>query len=541
MGPQIRRHGSVDGGGPARARSRWPMRDLPVAFWLAALLLVVIVHPWLPMARWLAIHLLLLGAVSHSILVWSKYFADALLHTSSDAADRVRQTRRLVLLNGGVVVVAVGIAVTLWVLVVVGAVAVVAAVTWHGVSLATAARGSLSARFSSTVRYYLAAASLLPVGVALGVAIARGVAVPWHARLVIAHAALNLLGWIGLTVTGTLVTLWPTMLRTRIVEGAEQAARRALPVLLVALAVTVTGTVLGWRYVAGGGLALYIAGLVVLLKPFALTARRKPPSTYAAFSVLGAVAWFVGSLVAAATTLVTAETWAAAGVRFGSLVPALVVGFALQVLLGALSYLLPVVFGGGPAAVRASNRELDRGGALRATVINLGLAVSLLPVPSLARVVCASLALCGFAAFLPLMLRAARAARRVRRDPPRPPTRDQRAAEAARVHRRNGVWAAGGVVLVMVAVVVGVVLDPAVSSGSRTSGAGGEMVPTGVTPQESTTVAIAPSRGFGGGSRRACAAPALGEGCVAYSPRRQRALKPGGDHRSCLPLCGRDA
>lgn len=38
--------------------------------------------------------------------------------------------------------------------------------------------------------------------------------------------------------------------------------------------------------------------------------------------------------------------------------PIFVVGFLLQVLLGAMSYLLPQRMGGGPAVVRASIRNL---------------------------------------------------------------------------------------------------------------------------------------------------------------------------------------
>ena len=39
------------------------------------------------------IHLLALGAVSHAILVASRHFTDALLHSADD--DRIGQNRRL--------------------------------------------------------------------------------------------------------------------------------------------------------------------------------------------------------------------------------------------------------------------------------------------------------------------------------------------------------------------------------------------------------------------------------------------------------------
>ena len=53
-------------------RGFWPMRDLPVVGWLLATLLVVLAHPFFPAPRWLLIHVVLLGAATHSILVWSR-------------------------------------------------------------------------------------------------------------------------------------------------------------------------------------------------------------------------------------------------------------------------------------------------------------------------------------------------------------------------------------------------------------------------------------------------------------------------------------
>ena len=215
----------------AGGRGFWPLRDLPVLGWLAATVVVAFVHPVVPAPRWLMIHLLLLGAVSHAILVWSRYFTDALLHTAG--ADRRGQERRLLLLNGGVVGVVTGVLTGVWPLTLLGATAVGGAVLWHGWTILRRLRAALPSRFGSSVRYYVAAACFLPVGAGLGTVLARDPADPWHTRLVVAHASVNLLGWVGLTVVGTLVTLWPTMLRTRIAEGAERAAARALPVLVV--------------------------------------------------------------------------------------------------------------------------------------------------------------------------------------------------------------------------------------------------------------------------------------------------------------------
>ena len=71
-----------------------PLRDLPALLWLTAVVVVALAHRELPAPRWLLIHLLLLGAVTHSILVWSQHFTDALLHNAPTAtAYRTRAVR----------------------------------------------------------------------------------------------------------------------------------------------------------------------------------------------------------------------------------------------------------------------------------------------------------------------------------------------------------------------------------------------------------------------------------------------------------------
>src|SRR5699024_11727735 len=80
-------------------RGRRIVRDIPVVIWLVFRLMVVGAHPGLPVARWLMIHLLVLGAVSRSILGWSQYFAQALLHTPTSPDDRRSQSVRLGLIH----------------------------------------------------------------------------------------------------------------------------------------------------------------------------------------------------------------------------------------------------------------------------------------------------------------------------------------------------------------------------------------------------------------------------------------------------------
>lgn len=401
------------GGGRTGGRF-WPLRDLPAVLWLVATAAAALLHTALPAPRWLMIHLLLLGAVSHSILVWSRHFADALLHTPAHAGDRRRQSTRLALLNAGTALVVAGILAGRLPATAAGAAAVAVAALWHGGSLVAQLRAALPARFAMTVRYYVAAAALLPVGALFGTLMARGTDDRTHERLLLAHVALNVLGWLGLTVLGTLVTLWPTMLRTRIAAGAERAASRALPVLVLAVTLTVAAALTGLLTGAALGLGLYLVGLALLALPFIRAARGKPPASFAACSVLAGLVWLVATLVLLTFAVAGSATWGQAHYRLAAVTPALAAGFASQVLFGALSYLMPVALRGGPAAVRAAAQVLDRGGPLRLALVNLGLLAALSPVPDTVRALAGLLVLGGFAAFLPLMALAARASRRAK-------------------------------------------------------------------------------------------------------------------------------
>lgn len=390
----------------------WPVRDLPVVLWLLAAVVVALQPAFLPAPRWLLVHVLLLGALSHAILVWSRHFADALLHTAPSELDRRRQSRRLVLENLGALAVLTGVVRGRWPVTLAGATAVGTAVGWHGAALAQLLRRALPSRFGPTVRYYVAAACFLPVGAALGTALARGLDYPRDEQAALAHVAVNVLGWVGLTVVGTLVTLWPTMLRTRIAAGSERAARRALPLLAGAVVVTAGGALTGVRLLAALGLAGYLAGLGMVAGAFVTTARGKRPSSFPTWSVLAGVLWLIGCLSVLTVGVATAGSWAEVADRLDGVALFVAVGFGAQLLLGALSYLVPMVLGGGPTPVRAANAVVERAAAVRVGVTNAALLVCVLPVPTAVRDVCSALVLAALTSFLPLLLLAVRASRR---------------------------------------------------------------------------------------------------------------------------------
>ena len=396
-------------------RGFWPMRDIPTVLWLLLTVVAALAHRSLPMPGWLMIHLLLLGAVTHAILVWSQYFSFALLRSAATDRDRRRQSIRLVLSNAAAALVVAGVLSGVWAITVTGAAALIVAVGWHGATLFARMRGSMPGRFGRTIRYYIASAALLTLGAALGAWLARGDSAP---QLVIAHALINVLGWIGLTVAGTVVTLWPTILRTRADENAATGASRALPVLAGGVVVAATGAALAQLLVVAAGLVAYLAGLALIFLSLLRAARQKAPHSFAALSVGAALIWWAGAVdmvaVGAIVAAIDGSGFAALDALFGQIVPYLAAGFAAQVLVGALSYLIPVVLGGGPSPVRVGTAAFDAAGILRVTVANVALAVCALPVSSLMRVVASMMYLVAMASFLVVMWRAMRAQRRAK-------------------------------------------------------------------------------------------------------------------------------
>ncbi len=488
--------------GAGTGRGRWALRDYPGLLWLVLAVLMTLVHPFVPGSRWLMVHLVLLGALTHSIMVWSTHFTQALLKTAPGLDDRRVQARRLLLLLVGTAVTLVGVPTGWWPVTVVGASLVTVAVAWHGVQLWRRLRVALPGRFRITVRYYLAAAVCLPVGATLGATLALGLGDPLHGRFLLAHVAVNVLGWVGLTVTGTLLTLWPTMLRTPIGPAAERRATEALPLLVASLSLLVVAGVAGVRLLALLALTGYAVALLWWASAALAPVRKAPPREFAPASVGLSLLWWLGGIVVVLVRLARSGTWGEFTTGFGTVSAILVVGFAGQLLPGALSYLVPSVLGGGKTVVRAGQRWFDRFGTARLVTVNLGLLLCLLPVPSWVRVLVSGLVLLALAAFVPLMVGGILASVRARREVAEAQARGERPAgarpapglAAGAPDRMPSVWSGGQLVTALSALVlavsVGVVLDPAAAGlggGTGTVSGGRTAVePTGRT----TTVQV---------------------------------------------------
>ncbi|MET4004590.1 nitrite reductase (NO-forming) [Arthrobacter sp. UYCu511] len=455
---------------PSMDRSRWHLRaNAPAVLWLVALVVVVLFHRNIPVSSWLMVHLLLLGAVTNSILVWSWHFAQALLR--GPTPNNRAMVARLVALNISIVVVVVSMVANIWLLTLLGSIGVGLAVAWHALVLGIRAHKALPSRFGPTVWYYVAGCLLLPVGAGVGAALAAGLTGEAHVRLLLVHMSVNILGFVGLAVLGTLMTLLPTMLRTRVADGAEAVARRGVVPLLAGVLLTAAGAGAGVLFLCSVGLLVYLGGVAYILWPLAKVVRAKPPTTFAPLSAIAALLWLLVGLIWLVALTFTSSGWESLHHGIDAVVPVLAAGFVAQVLGSALTYLMPVVLGGGPAALKRRTAVLNQAGWFRVALTNAALVVSLLPVPSLVRVGTSVLVLVGLAWFLPLLamavpkkssdaVRAPRAPAAETEPGAKAPSTAPASAGYDPAPRRRLGQAAAALAVVVLVIVAGILADP---------------------------------------------------------------------------------
>ena len=396
----------------ASGRGTWHRRaSKPVSHWMFVLIGVLLLHKFIPNSGWLLVHIVTLGLITNSILIWSQHFTEALMKIKIPDEHRGTQVRRIFILNAGILVLMVGMigqlsVPGLYAATVVGALIVGTMVAWHALYLLKQVRQALPSRFGVTIRFYITAALMLPLGAAFGAMIAYpNLKGTLHSQFLLAHEVVNVLGFVGITVVGTLVTFWPTMLRTKMVDKALTHSLRALYLMCGGLALTLAGSMFGMRPLAAAGLVVYLIALLIVAWVMVRTLRTKRPNEYPPMSVGMGFLWLI---VGVATTAYMVATTPFAQLDVRAVTPIFVVGFLLQVLLGAMSYLLPQLMGGGPAVVRASNKEFSRFAAGRVTAVNLALIIFMLPSSMVGQSIKIAVAIVGalaLVAFIPLMVR----------------------------------------------------------------------------------------------------------------------------------------
>ena len=372
---------------PHRRTTQIKRNAVVVAWIFTALVLLAgkYAQLWPNLDVWAPLHAALLGALGSAITIWSAHFADTLLHRPA-WGGALMLNGRLGLHSLGAALVITGVCINSQIVIGVGASCVAVSATLGVVAMVVQKRRAVAARMTALVDYYICSLSYLMVGALAGWSIKyfdfKGQAA-WSNRMYLAHVPIMVLGVLGITVLGTLVVLWPTMLRTKMEPVAPRQAQRALPGLALAVAVIAFSGL--WRPLAGIGALLYLLSAAAVVAPLWRTGARKGVTNYAGLSTAAALAWLAWCVIRLGVGVSYAANDDAARAVAHGLRLAVVSGFALQILLAALSFLTPVMLGGGPAMSRLTHAIMDRYTWWRITTINLCLALACLPLPPAVR------------------------------------------------------------------------------------------------------------------------------------------------------------
>jgi nitrite reductase (NO-forming) len=323
---------------------------------------------WRGGSWWGPIHTFLLGTVTLAIAGASQLFT--ITWSAAPAPPARTAAAQRWLQSTGALTVVLGVTARNAGAVLAGGVLVIAGLTVLAFSLVGAVRHSLLRRFDLSARFYLLAIACAVVGMSLGVVMGMDLAGSLYQRFRVVHGRLNLIGFIGFTIIGTLPTILPTFAHHRAVSGSE--AKVAWALAISSGVVMASGVFLGeaaagiGTLLAAGALLTILTGVVVRLGK---TGMR---GGLAYFQVVAGSMWLATWAVVDATRLLTNQPfppfdhWIAVAITAG-------VG---QVLFGSLAYLIPVLIGPGPRLSRNFAR-LDANRWIPLTALN-GAAVALL-------------------------------------------------------------------------------------------------------------------------------------------------------------------
>ena len=370
----------------ARQRS-----DTLTSIWMiiavAMALVTLVVKNRMPQPLWTIIHLVTLGVLSNGIFQWSWFFARSLARLSADdPRARRHNTIRILIFNACFLLLFVSMWMGWMVGTMIAATGIAAVAAWHGAEMLSVLRERLASRFVIVVRYYVCSASFFVLAALLASFVSATMFSPsipeamvaMRDRLTLAHALSGVAGWVGLTIGGTVITLGPTILRTRMSPDAVRGGVRVLLPWCLSLLLAIAGALLGVMPLVGAGiLAVGTCAIVGIVCPYAKVLRNKGPREYSAWSFLLGLLWIsvgVCALGVASLFVSTPSQLRALTLMWLPIIG--IAGFA-QLFQGALSYLMPVVIGGGPSVVRIGIAIIDWQYSLRLGLRNGALILEL--------------------------------------------------------------------------------------------------------------------------------------------------------------------
>jgi nitrite reductase (NO-forming) len=331
---------------------------------------------------WLPVHLALAGAAGTAIAAMLPFFVAALA-AGPPAAPVVRVASLVLVASGAMAGIAGRLAAGGGTshLAAGGAVAYVAGMALVGLSAALSLRHASGTRRPVTERAYAIGLIDVLLGVslvALYLAGDPGAAAAWS-HLRVAHAWLNLLGFVTLVIAGSLVHFAPTVLGARI--RTRRAGTVAVSCLAIGAPVVAAAYATGLAIAALAGALIASAGAVALAV-HGLQARHDragwttdlPWHRFTGGSLIAAPAWLAVATIVAAAGIATYGTEPGSW-RLDRLAAPLVLGFVVQVLLASVSHLIPAVGPGTPAFHARQRSLLGRAGAWRVAGWNAGVAL----------------------------------------------------------------------------------------------------------------------------------------------------------------------
>lgn len=347
-----------------------PSITLALAYAVVAVVWMTVGQSWAP-GRWIPVHLFTLGVLTNLVLVFSEHFGRTL--TRQPEADIRWQP---VVLNLGVVTLLVGLPTGQRWLVAAGATVVTAVVFVSYWRLRRMRKAAVGARFIWIVRVYERAHGAFIHGAILGALMGVGVLQGgWYGSARTAHLHINILGWGGLTLLATLVFFGPTLMRTRIVPGADERAARALRhgatgltiAVLLLLATGVGGTAATvLRLLAAAAMAVFAVATTVTCVPVGEAAQRAKPSA-TRWPVMALSTWFPVVVWVDVIVIATGQ-W-----RFlDALGLAVILGVLVQTIATVLTYLAPMLRGRSFTGRDIVIARLEAGARLRTTAFNVG-------------------------------------------------------------------------------------------------------------------------------------------------------------------------
>lgn len=285
---------------------------------------------------WGPLHAFLAGTVLLAISGTSQMFT--VTWAAAPAPSRVAASGQRWLAIVGAAAVLVGVSRSLPALTWAGAGALAAALLLLAWSIRQSVRRSLLRRFDLSSRFYLVASMCGVVGVTLGGLLATGTAGGAFAPMRIVHSHLNLVGFVGLTIVGTLPTFLPTVAHHRAVSGREATAAWAMgaagAVAMAAGLWTGPQAVGAGTILVGASAASILAGILARLWR---AGRKRPEFVQICLGTGWLIVW---SMVDGTRLLAGAPSTA-----FGGWTAAAILAGVGQVLAGSLAYLLPVLAG----------------------------------------------------------------------------------------------------------------------------------------------------------------------------------------------------